>query len=119
MIDLNINSEKKPEEKAGKKGDKKLSLKMSDRFLFKQLPFVSFLTLIGVLYIANSYYVEGTVREMEKIKKQIIEEKNEFVIAKTKASLMGQRIEILKMVDTLGLQEFAIPSYKIKKDSID
>ena len=50
---------------------------------------------------------------MEEIKKGIIEEKNEFVIAKTKASLMGQRIEVLKLVDTLGLKEFAVPPYKI------
>lgn len=93
--------------------DKKGGIKVSDRLFFDQLPFVIFLTLIGVLYIANSYYVEGTVREMEEVKKGIIEEKNEFVIAKTKASLMGQRIEVLKLVDTLGLKEFAVPPYKI------
>ena len=52
---------------------------------------------------------------MEKVKKEIIEQKNEFVIAKTKASLMGQRIQILNIVDTLGLKEFTIPSYKIDK----
>lgn len=102
--------------KQGGKGGR-LSLKVTDKFFFDQLPFVVFLTFVGVLYIANSYYVEGTVREMEKIKKDIIEAKNEFVIAKTKASLMGQRIEVLKMVDTLGLKEFATPSYKLTKTS--
>ena len=98
---------------------KRYKVKVSDRFFFDQLPFVIFLTFIGVIYIANSYYVEGTVREMEKIKKEIIEQKNEFVIAKTKASLMGQRIQVIKIVDTLGLKEFTVPSFKIvKKDVI-
>ncbi|MFT6746199.1 MAG: hypothetical protein ACJAZ2_000537 [Glaciecola sp.] len=95
--------------------DKKRRLRVNDKFFFDQLPFVIFLTFIGVLYIANSYYVEGTVREMETIKKDIIEAKNEFVIAKTESSLMGQRIEVLKIVEVLGLKEFAIPSYKLEK----
>ena len=99
----------------GKKS-RKLSLRVSDRFFFDQLPFIGFLTFIGVLYIANSYYVEATVTEMERVKKQIIERKNEFVIAKTKSSLMGQRTEVLSLVDTLGLKEFAIPSYKLSKN---
>ena len=100
---------------ANKKG-RKLNLRVTDKFFFDQLPFVVFLTLIGVLYIANSYYVEGTVREMEKVKKEIIEAKNEFVTAKTKASLMGQRIEVLKIVKDLGLKESSIPSYKLVKE---
>jgi len=95
---------------------KKLKLKVTDKFFFDQLPFVVFLTFIGVLYIANSYYVENTVREMEEVKKDIIEAKNEFVIAKTKSSLMGQRIEVLKIVEELGLKESAIPSYKLVKE---
>jgi len=106
---------KKVEEKGQKKKEKKFGMKVSDRFFFDQLPFVMFLTFIGVMYIANSYYVEGTVRDMERVKREIIEQKNEFVIAKTKSSLMGQRIEVLNKVDSLGLKEFAIPSYKLTK----
>ena len=97
--------EKEVNNEEGKK-DKKFSLNISDKLFFDQMPFAFFLTLIGVLYIANSYYVEGTMRDMEKIKKNIIEQKNEFVISKTKASLMGQRIEILKIVDTLGINGY-------------
>ena len=102
-----------------RKKSKKYGIRVSDRFFFDQLPFVGFLTFIGVLYIANSYYVENTVREMERVKKEIIEQKNEFVLAKTKSSLMGQRTEVLKIVDTWGLKEFAIPSYKLVKEQQD
>ena len=100
-------------EKESQKQAKKSGIRVNDRLFFDQLPFVIFLTFLGVLYIANSYYVEGTVREMERVKKRIIEKKNEFVIAKTRASLMGQRIEVLQLVDTLGLKEFTVPPYKI------
>jgi hypothetical protein len=107
----NNKDKTKPEQKSKK-------LKVTDKFFFDQLPFVVFLTFIGVLYIANSYYVEGTVREMEKVKKDIIEAKNEFVIAKTKSSLIGQRIEVLKLVEGTGIKEFAIPSYKLVKEDL-
>lgn len=104
---------KKEEIKEEAKKEKKFKLKISDTLFFDQMPFAFFLTFIGVLYIANSYYVEGTMREMEKIKKNIIEAKNEFVISKTQASLLGQRIEVLKIVDTLGIKEFSIPPYQL------
>ncbi len=104
--------------KGKKEKGKKYRVKVSDKFFFDQLPFVIFLTFIGVIYIANSYYVEGTVRAMEKTKKEIIEQKNEFVIAKTKASLMGQRIQVLNIVDTLGLKEFTAPAFKIVKKEV-
>lgn len=96
------------------KKEKKFNLKVSDTVFFDQMPFAFFLTFIGVLYIANSYYVEGTMREIEMIKKEIIEQKNEFVSSKTQSSLLGQRIEVLKIVDTLGIKEFSIPPYEIK-----
>ena len=100
-------------ELTGDKTEKKKGLKISETLFFDQMPFAFFLTFIGVLYIANSYYVEGTMREMEKIKKGIIEQKNEFVISKTRASLIGQRIEVLKIVDTLGIKEFSIPPFQL------
>lgn len=111
-----FNKKGKDKKKASSEQRGKMSLKVTDKFFFDQLPFVVFLTFIGVLYIANSYYVESTVREMENVKKDIIEAKNEFVIAKTKSSLMGQRIEVLKIVEESGLKEFAIPSYKLVKE---
>lgn len=90
---------------------------LSDQTFFNHLPFILFLTLLGVLYIANSYYVEGTVREMESIKKKINEQKNEFVITKTEVSLKGQRNEIIEKVKPLGLEESKIPPFQIQDKS--
>ena len=86
---------------------------VSDKFFFDQLPFIVFLTAIGFLYITNSYYVEGTVREMENIRNKIKDQNNIFVITKTQMSLNGQRNEVEEKVTNLGLKESKSPPYQI------
>lgn len=86
---------------------------MSDKAFFDNLPFILFLTVIGFLYITNSYYVEDTVREMEEIKNNIKDQNNEFVITKTQVSLKGQRNEIVGTVEQIGLKESEQPPFEI------
>lgn len=93
---------------------RKFSFGLSDRMFFDQLPFLLFLTFLGVLYITNTYHVEDTVMEIEELKKGITEEKNYFVITKTEVSKKGQRNEISKRVDSLGLKEANEPPFVIK-----
>lgn len=102
------------EEENKQKRRKKLRIALSDRKFFDQLPFLLFLTFLGVLYITNSYRVEEEVREIESIKKAIVEQKNEFVITKTRVSLQGQRSEIRDKVDTLGIKEAGTPPFVIE-----
>lgn len=87
---------------------------MSDKAFFDNLPFILFLTLLGFLYITNSYYVEDTVREMEQIKNDIKDQNNEFVITKTQVSLKGQRNEIVSTVKEIGIEESKIPPFEIE-----
>lgn len=82
---------------------------------FKNLPFVVFLTLLGVLYITNSYYLEETVRDMEVIKNKINDQNNEFVITKTQVSIKGQRNEVVNKVLSLGLEESKNPPFQMQQ----
>ena len=90
---------------------------LNDKVFFKNLPFVVFLTLLGVLYITNSYYLEGTVREMEIIKNKINDQNNEFVITKTQVSIKGQRNQVVSKVYGLGLEESEKPPFQMQKRS--
>ena len=76
-----------------------------------------FLTFLGVLYITNSYYLEGTVREMEIIKNKINDQNNEFVITKTQVSIKGQRNQVVSKVYGLGLEESEKPPFQMQKRS--
>jgi hypothetical protein len=88
---------------------------LNDKVFFKNLPFVVFLTLLGVLYITNSYYLEETVRDMEVIKNKINDQNNEFVITKTQVSIKGQRNEVVNKVFSLGLEESKNPPFQMQQ----
>ncbi|MAW65335.1 MAG: hypothetical protein CMD18_03975 [Flavobacteriales bacterium] len=88
---------------------------LNDKVFFKNLPFVGFLTLLGVLYITNSYYLEETVRDIEIIKNKINDQNNEFVITKTQVSIKGQRNEVVNKVFSLGLEESKNPPFQMQQ----
>ncbi|MBK21513.1 MAG: hypothetical protein CMP63_04230 [Flavobacteriales bacterium] len=88
---------------------------LNDKFFFKNLPFILFLTFLGVLYITNSYYLEGTVRDMGSIKNKINDQNNEFVITKTQVSIKGQRNEVVNKVEKLGLKESEKPPFQLQE----
>lgn len=90
-----------------------------DKMFFENLPFILFLTFLGMLYITNSYNVEQNVREVEEVKKAIVKQKNIFVNTKTRVSIEGQRNEIIKRVDSLGIKESAEPPYIIQLNKKD
>lgn len=89
---------------------------LNDKFFFKNLPFIFFLTFLGFLYITNSYYLEETVRDMESIKNKINDQNNEFVITKTQVSIKGQRNEVVNKVEKLGLKESKKPPFQLQEN---
>jgi len=95
----------------------KKSFGLNDKVFFKNLPFVVFLTMLGFLYITNSYYLEETVRDMEVIKNEINDQNNEFVITKTQVSIKGQRNEVVSKVEDLGLMESKKPPFQLNKNN--
>tara|TARA_Y100001934_G_C12318657_1_gene758907 strand:+ start:248 stop:559 length:312 start_codon:yes stop_codon:yes gene_type:complete len=90
---------------------------LNDKVFFKNLPFILFLSLLGFLYITNSYSFDETVREMDAIKNEINDQNNEFVITKTQVSIKGQRNEVVNKVEQLGLKESKKPPFQLKKEN--
>ena len=88
---------------------------LNEKLFFKNLPFVLFLTVLGFLYITNSYYLEDTVREMEGIKNKINDQNNEFVITKTQVSIKGQRNKVVEKVERLGMKESKKPPFQLER----
>lgn len=104
---------------AEKKKIKKWFL-VDDRMFFDNLPFILFLTLLGFIYITNSYLVEDTVREMKDIENKINDQNNIFVVTKTQVSLKGQRNQVEEKVTELGLKESEKPPFEIRvKENIN
>mgnify|MGYP000880625793 FL=1 len=87
--------------------------------LVKQIPFIIFLTLLGVFYIANSYNAEKTIIEISKTKKELEELRYEFISTKSKLMFASKQSEIAYKLANSKVKESTVPPIKIvsKKDS--
>src|ERR1041385_4929365 len=61
-----------------------------------QLPFILFLTLIGLGYIANGYLAEKSVREISRINNELKELKSEYITTKSELMFMSNQSEVAR-----------------------
>jgi hypothetical protein len=57
----------------------------------KQAPFIFFLSIVAMFYIANGYYAESLVRNINKTNKQIKELHSQYIY--TKSELMQESVQ--------------------------
>lgn len=81
--------------------------------MIKLLPFLIFLTGIGVLYIFNSNYANRTIISISKTKRQIEEQRFEYINTKSKLMQTTRQTEIAKRLQNSGLKESKTPPRKI------
>jgi hypothetical protein len=79
----------------------------------QMMPFVIFLAMLGMVYIANRHFAEKTVREIDKLNKEVKELSWDFKTLKADLMLKSTQTEVAKQVDTLGLMEPVEPPKKI------
>ncbi len=113
-------------QKPRKKGvlAKGLSSVFSGTFLtnestLKHLPFILFLTLIAIFYIANGYYADDKIREVNKVSNQLKELRSEYISTKSELMFASKQSEVAKSAEELGLKEPVVPPIKIEVDSIE
>ena len=80
------------------------------------LPFLIFLTCLGLLYIFNSNYANNTIISMSRTKKQIEEQRFEYINTKSKLMNITRQTEIAKRLQSRGLKESKTPPRKILID---
>ncbi len=79
----------------------------------KGLPFVFYITLLAILYIANSYYAEKKIIEIEKVKKELKVLRSENIAAQSKLMYYSRQSEVIKRIEPYGIKESLIPPRKI------
>jgi len=73
----------------------------------KQLPFVLFLAVIAMVYIANGYYAEHTVRKINNATKELKELHSEYITTKSTLMQISTQSSVagLSLKHIEGLQE--------------
>ncbi len=87
---------------------------LSDDRTIQHIPFILFLALIAILYIANGYYADDKIREVNKISNQIKELRTEYISSKSDLMFISKQSQVAAAVDTLGLKEPVVAPMKIE-----
>ena len=86
---------------------------LSNEVIIKNLPYIFFLTFLGILYIANGYYSEKTVKQLYRINNEIKELRSEYISNKSDLELLKQQSQVAFSIKSLELKESLTPPSKI------
>lgn len=78
-----------------------------------QLPFLIFIVLIAVLYIANSYNADKAIIESTRIKKNNEEYRYAYISTHSKLMNVSRQSELARKLLATGLKELKVPPRKI------
>ncbi|MEZ2442067.1 FtsL-like putative cell division protein [Chitinophaga sp. RCC_12] len=98
---------------------KEWRLRINYKALVQNMPFIGFLSLLALVYIANSHLAEKKIRRINKLGKEIKELKWEYINVKSELMFRSKMSEVSKSVEPLGLKQLSSPPQKIvlKKDT--
>lgn len=91
---------------------------ISGNFLAKEnvvnsLPFVFYLTLLGILYIANGYNAEKLVRELDQVNDDLKELRSEYITIKSDLNYESKQSQVAEKTELFGVMESIVPPTKI------
>jgi hypothetical protein len=111
-----MNDEKEIEEKepvkepAGKPEAKRKGRRLfSYRWIVKNIPYFLFLSALAVVYIYNGHYADKTIRNINKVNKELKELQYEYKTLKSEVMFRSKQSEMAKAVEPLGLKELTAP----------
>jgi hypothetical protein len=73
--------------------------------LMKVMPYIFFLTVIALVYIANSYYAERTIRDIDAVSKELKTLRTEYITGKSELMIVSKQSEVARAVSPQGLKE--------------
>lgn len=108
-------AEETPTEKGSGAGFKTL---LTGSFLSKEnvvgaLPFIFFLTFLGICYIANGYRTQKVVINLHRTNNSLKELRSEYITTKSDLMIISKQSEVAEATALMGLKELTSPPKKI------
>ncbi|MFM2206573.1 MAG: hypothetical protein RL213_548 [Bacteroidota bacterium] len=79
----------------------------------RNMPFILFLSFLVMCYIANSYYSEKLIRDIDKTKLELKERSAEYITIRSKLMYSSKQSEVARSAESLGLKESTEPPKKL------
>lgn len=91
--------------------------RISYKGIVKNVPYLAFIVLLGVFYIANNNAAIETQRELDKQQKLLKELNWRNMDAQSKLMNAGMEAEIIRKGAVIGVKPLMMPAYKISIDT--
>ncbi|MCG8390429.1 MAG: hypothetical protein MJA30_33075 [Cytophagales bacterium] len=79
----------------------------------KYLPYVLFVTIVGIFYIGNTHYAEKNTRKIDRLKKEVEDLRADYTTLKADYMYASKQSEVARKVKKLGIEESLRPPEKI------
>lgn len=86
---------------------------LSREKVIEMLPFVFFLTFLGICYIANGYQAEKVIRQLYKTNNDLKELRSEYITTKSDLMIISKQSQVATSTASMGLKELTSPPKKI------
>jgi len=90
---------------------------LSNEKVLKHIPFLLFLSVIAILYIANGYWADDKIRQVNKLTSRLKELRSEYISTKSDLMFVSKQSEVAKSAEKMGLKEPISPPMKIVVDT--
>jgi len=81
--------------------------------LIRQIPFILYLTILAILYIANAYNAEKTIIDISRTKRQLEEIRYSYITTKSELMFNSKQSEVANKLKNSGIKESLVPPRKI------
>jgi len=86
---------------------------LSKEALVKGMPFIFFWMGLALVYIANSYQAERTIREIDSISKELKTLRTEHITESSELMFVCKQSEVARVVGDQGIKESVVAPRKI------
>lgn len=80
-------------------------------------PLILYLTFLSILYVANSYYAEKRIIEIDRIKKELKELRYTYISTESKSRSLSKQSEVARKLESTGIKESTVPPKKLSAKS--
>jgi len=77
------------------------------------LPYLIFLCVLGMIYIANSHMAVKNIQDIDRLSREVKERSYEYKSLKAELMFKSKLTEVAQKVDTLGIKQLIEPPKKI------
>lgn len=91
--------------------------KVTYKAMISNIPYVAFVALLCIIYIANNHRAVETQRELNKQQQVLKELRWRHMDIKTRLMNAGMETEMIRRGELMGLKPLMLPAYSIVVDS--